>query len=170
RDTATPPAMCADLQRLLLADVLFESSRQEFEDWLRHNETGALMIRAGVPQTWSVGDKTGRCANGATNDIAILRPAGRAPILIAIYCIDSTAPADDRAAAIAEAACAVVEFLKWRHASGPPRRAGRSRYLRNSLPEFRRCANATVRLTVVHEKLGLSYHSSCDRNCRSSAE
>src|SRR5438874_4760141 len=52
RDTTAPAAMCADLQRLLLADVLFESSRQEFEDWLRHNETGALMIRAGVPQTW----------------------------------------------------------------------------------------------------------------------
>jgi len=112
RDTTTPAAMCADMQRLLLADVLSESSRQKLEDWLQHNETGALMIRAGVPQTWSVGDKTGRCANGATNDIAILRPAGRAPILIAIYGIDSTAPADDRAAAIAEAACAVVEFLR----------------------------------------------------------
>src|SRR4030095_9169449 len=39
------------------------------------------MIRAGVPKTWKVGDKTGRCANGATNDIAIIRPPGRAPIL-----------------------------------------------------------------------------------------
>ena len=112
RDTTTPAAMCADMQRLLLADVLSESSRQQLEDWLQHNETGALMIRAAVPHTWSVGDKTGRCANGATNDIAILRPAGRAPILIAIYCIDSTAPADDRAAAIAEAARAVLEFLR----------------------------------------------------------
>ena len=112
RDTTTPAAMCADMQRLLLADVLSESSRQQLEDWLQHNETGALMIRAAVPHTWSVGDKTGRCANGATNDIAILRPAGRAPILIAIYCIGSTAPGDDRAAAIAEAARAVVEFLR----------------------------------------------------------
>src|SRR5438067_7893868 len=106
RDTTTPAAMCADMQRLLLADVLSESSRQQLEDWLQNNETGALMIRAAVPQTWSVGDKTGRCANGAANDIAILRPAGRAPILIAIYCIGSTAPGDDRAAAIADAACA----------------------------------------------------------------
>jgi beta-lactamase class A len=112
RDTTTPAAMCADMRRLLLADVLSESSRQQLEDWLQHNETGALMIRAAVPQTWSVGDKTGRCANGATNDIAILRPAVRAPILIAIYCIGSTAPGDDRAAAIAEAARAVLEFLR----------------------------------------------------------
>jgi beta-lactamase class A len=110
RDTTTPAAMCADMQRLLLDAVLSESSRQQLEDWLQHNETGALMIRAAVPKTWSVGDKTGRCANGATNDIAILRPASRAPILIAIYCIGSTAPADDRAAAIAETARVVLEF------------------------------------------------------------
>jgi beta-lactamase class A len=111
RDTTSPAAMCADMQRLLLGNVLSESSRYQLEDWLQHNETGALMIRAGVPKTWTVGDKTGRCANGATNDVAIIRPLGRAPILIAIYSIGSTAPADDRAEAIAEAQRAVVEFL-----------------------------------------------------------
>src|SRR5262249_20457208 len=95
RDTTTPAAICSDMQRLLLGDVLSESSRHQLEDWLQHNETGALMIRAAVPKTWSVGDKTGRGANGATNDIAIIRPPGRAPILIAIYFIGSTAPADD---------------------------------------------------------------------------
>jgi beta-lactamase class A len=51
RDTTTPAAMCSDMQRLLLGDVLSESSRHLFEDWLRRNETGALMIRAGVPRT-----------------------------------------------------------------------------------------------------------------------
>ena len=111
RDTTTPAAMRGDIQRLLLGDVLSESSRQQLEDWLQQNETGALMIRAGVPKIWSVGDKTGRCANGTTNDIAILRQPGRAPILIAVYSIGSTASADDRAAALAEAARAVVEFL-----------------------------------------------------------
>jgi beta-lactamase class A len=111
RDTTSPASMCADVQRLLLGNVLPESSRRQLEDWLQHNEAGALMIRAGVPKTWTVGDKTGRGANGATNDIAIIRPLGRAPILIAIYSIGSTAPADDRAAAIAAAARAVVEFL-----------------------------------------------------------
>ena len=104
RDTTTPAAMCSDMQRLLLSDVLSESSRHLLEDWLRRNETGALMIRAGVPKDWSVGDKTGRGANGATNDIAILRPPGRAPIVIAVYSIGSKAPSDDRAATVAEAA------------------------------------------------------------------
>jgi beta-lactamase class A len=111
RDTTTPAAMCSDMQRLLLSDVLSESSRHLLEDWLRRDETGTLMIRSGVPKTWSIGDKTGRGANGATNDVAIIRQPGRAPILIAIYSIGSTSSADDRAATVAEAARAVVAFL-----------------------------------------------------------
>jgi beta-lactamase class A len=42
--------MCADMQRLVLGNVLSESSRRQLEDWLQHNETGTLMIRAGVPK------------------------------------------------------------------------------------------------------------------------
>jgi beta-lactamase class A len=111
RDTTSPAAMCATMQRLLLGNALSDSSRRQLEDWLRHNETGALMIRAGIPKTWMVGDKTGRCGNGATNDVAIMRPPGRAPILVVIYSIGSTSPADDRAAIVAETARAVVESL-----------------------------------------------------------
>ena len=111
RDTTTPAAMCSNIQRLLLGNFLSESSRHQLEDWLQHNETGALMIRAGVPRTWTVGDKTGRCANGATNDVAIIRSPGRAPIILAIYSIGPTSSSDDRAAIVSEAARAVVEFL-----------------------------------------------------------
>ena len=112
RDTTTPAAMCADMQRFLLGNVLSESSQNQLQDWLRQNETGSLMIRASVPKTWTVGDKTGRCGNGATNDVAIIRPPGRAPILVAIYSIGSTSSADDRAAIVAEPARAVVEVLR----------------------------------------------------------
>ena len=111
RDTTTPAAMCADMQRLLLDDVLTESSRHQLEDWMQHNETGTLMIRAGVPKTWTVADKTGRCGNGATNDVAIIRPPGRAPIVVAIYSIGSTSSADDHASTLAEIARATLEFL-----------------------------------------------------------
>jgi beta-lactamase class A len=112
RDTTTPAAICSDMQRLLLGDdALSEASRHQLEGWLRRNETGGPMIRAGVPQTWSVGDKTGRGANGATNDIAIMRPPNRAPILLGIYSVGSTATANDQAAAIAEVAKIVAESL-----------------------------------------------------------
>jgi beta-lactamase class A len=109
RDTTTPAAISSDMQRLLLGNALSETSRRQLDDWLKRNETGGSMIRAGVPKTWSVGDKTGRGANGATNDIAIMRPPDRAPILLAIYSVGSTPTADDRVAVVAEVAKLVAE-------------------------------------------------------------
>jgi beta-lactamase class A len=117
RDTTTPAAISSDMQRLLLGDALSEASRRKLDDCLQRNETGGSMIRAGVPKTWSVGDKTGRGSNGATNDIAIMRPPRGAPILLAIYSVGSTATANDRAAAIAEVAKVVAEFLKPKEAA-----------------------------------------------------
>jgi beta-lactamase class A len=111
RDTTTPGSMQSDMTRLLTDNVLSQSSRRQLEDWLQANKTGASMIRAGVPTNWIIGDKTGRGANGATNDIAIMRPPNRAPVLLAIYSVGSTATANDRAAAIAEAAKIVAESL-----------------------------------------------------------
>jgi beta-lactamase class A len=111
RDTTTPAAICSDMQRLLLGDALSEASRRQLEDWLQRNETGGLMIRAGVPKNWIIGDKTGRGSNAATNDIAIMRPPGRGPILLAIYSVGSTATPNDRTAAIAEVAKIVAESM-----------------------------------------------------------
>jgi beta-lactamase class A len=85
RDTTTPDAICLDMQKLLLGDVLSDASRRQLENWLQRNETEGPIIRAGVPKNWTIGDKTGRGSNGATNDIAIMRPPDRAPILLAIY-------------------------------------------------------------------------------------
>ena len=111
RDTTSPGAMSADFRRLVLGNILSESSRHQLEDWLQHNETGALMIRAGAPKTWTIGDKTGQCGNAETNDVAIMRPPGRGPMLIAVYSVSSTSSSDDRAATLAEAVRIVVEFL-----------------------------------------------------------
>jgi beta-lactamase class A len=43
RDTTTPAAICSDMQRLLLGDVLSEASRRQLEHWLQRNETGGPM-------------------------------------------------------------------------------------------------------------------------------
>jgi beta-lactamase class A len=103
--------MQADLLRLLTGDALSQSSRQQLEDWLQGNTTGASMIRSGMPAIWKVGDKTGRCGNGATNDVAILRPPNRAPILVAIYTIGSSAPSNERDTVLANVAKVVSESL-----------------------------------------------------------
>ena len=112
RDTTTPAAMRDDLVRLLTGDVLSPASRRQLETWLAGSKTGAQMIRAGVPTTWRVGDKTGRGANGATNDVAILRPPNRPPIFLAIYFVGSAAAANERTATVAEVARVVAEAFQ----------------------------------------------------------
>ncbi len=109
RDTTTPAAMAENLRRLLLGDALSQQSRQLLDSWLAENKTGKDLIRAGLPNDWKTGDKTGRGSNGAINDIAIIRPPGKAPILLAIYFVGSTASAQDRQTAIADVARIAAE-------------------------------------------------------------
>ena len=111
RDTTTPAAMLGNLRTLLLGDALSPASRVQLEAWLAENKTGGKMIRAGLPNDWRVGDKTGRGSEGATNDIAILCPPGRAPILLAVYSVGSTASPAARCAAVAEVACLMAEIF-----------------------------------------------------------
>jgi len=111
RDTTSSGSMLNDMRKLLTGDVVSPLSRRQLEDWLQSNQTGAAMIRAGVTAAWIIGDKTGRGANGATNDIAIMRSQGRPPVLLAVYSVGSIAPSDKRAEAIAEVAKVVIESM-----------------------------------------------------------
>ena len=59
--------------------------RNLLKTWLIKNTTGGTRIRAGTPKEWIVGDKTGTCAYGTTNDIGIIWPPRGAPIVLAVY-------------------------------------------------------------------------------------
>ena len=66
------------------------------------SQTGFKRLRAGLPTDWPVGDKTGSGDNGSFNDVAILRPPGRAPVIAAVYMTGTTAPAGVWESAYAE--------------------------------------------------------------------
>lgn len=102
RDTTTPAAMLASMKTVLLGPVLSEASRARLSGWLKQCTTGKDRIRAGLPAGWEVGDKTGSGMNNGTNDIAIIWPPGRAPILVAAYYTGSREYSDKRNAVIAE--------------------------------------------------------------------
>jgi beta-lactamase class A len=102
RDTTTPAALAHTLRRLLVDDTLSQSSQASLVDWLVRCKTGDKRLRAGMPSDWSVGDKTGTGMHAATNDVAILWPPGRAPILAAVYFAESQLPADARDAVLAD--------------------------------------------------------------------
>jgi beta-lactamase class A len=101
RDTTTPSAMVANLNSLLLGNALSASSRNQLIQWLLANTTGGTRLRAGVPATWRVGDKTGTGDHGSTNDIGILWPPNAKPLLVCAYLTGTTASLDQRNATIA---------------------------------------------------------------------
>jgi beta-lactamase class A len=84
RDTTTPRTLATDLRSYVLGTVLPASNRALLTTMLRDNTTGAGLIRAGVPAGWTVGDKTGNGDYGTRNDIAVLWPPDRAPIVLAV--------------------------------------------------------------------------------------
>lgn len=111
RDTTSPVAMLGTMHRLLLGDALSAASRERLIGWLVANKTGDKRLRAGMPG-WKVGDKTGTGGNGSANDIAIAWPAGRAPLLVAVYYTGSTISDEARSEVIAEAGRIVATSLK----------------------------------------------------------
>lgn len=86
---------------MLLGDALSDASREKLSSSLRLKRTGAQTLRAGLPSDWRVGDKTG-AASHANNDIAIVRPPQRAPLLVAAYYMAEKADTADRKAVLAE--------------------------------------------------------------------
>jgi len=89
RDTTSPRAMVGLMRQVLCGDTLSLAGRNRLLGWLRGCETGKERLRAGLPQEWIVGDKTGTGQRGAVNDVAIALPSGaRAPILVASYLSD----------------------------------------------------------------------------------
>lgn len=86
RDTTTPQAMLATMDKVLLGDALSPASRAQLQTWIRGNLTGDHALRAGFPAGWVVGDKTGSGDMATRNDVAIVWPAGgRVPLLVASY-------------------------------------------------------------------------------------
>jgi beta-lactamase class A len=111
RDTSTPKAMAISLQRLAFGAALEPGLQLQLRAWLHGNTTGAARIRAGVPADWQVGDKTGTGDYGTANDLAVLWPPRRAPVVVAIYTTQGEKDAKARNDVIAQAARIVVDWL-----------------------------------------------------------
>jgi beta-lactamase class A len=90
RDTATPAAMGRNVARIIYGDVLPKAERAELKGWMIATQTGARRVRAGLPEGWVVGDKTGSSGLIGSDynyiDIGFAEgPKGQAPITFACY-------------------------------------------------------------------------------------
>ncbi|MBX4977395.1 class A beta-lactamase [Rhizobium lentis] len=111
RDTTTPDAMLDTLGNLTLGSVLTEASSDRLIAWLVASSTGKERLRAGLPQDWKVGDKTGTGQNGSLGDIAVIWPPERGPIVAAVYIAEATAPVKELNPIFSEVGRMIAEMV-----------------------------------------------------------
>ncbi|WP_371926879.1 class A beta-lactamase [Bradyrhizobium sp. WD16] len=111
RDTTAPKSMAANLQALVLGNVLSQPSRDTLTAWLVGNKTGDTRLRAGLPASWRLGDKTGTGSHGTANDIAIVWPPQRAPVIVSVYLTGASVNLDGQNAVIASVGRAAAALI-----------------------------------------------------------
>ncbi|MGW0389835.1 class A beta-lactamase [Streptomyces sp. NPDC003042] len=114
RDTITPALMAGNLRELTLGTALVPRDRQRLIGWLRANTTGDERIRAGLPDNWTIGDKTGSGAGSyaAAHDIAIVQPPSGEPLIIAVYTHRDTIDAEIDNSVVATTASLLAHGLR----------------------------------------------------------
>ena len=94
RDTTTPAAMARTVAKLCFGEVLPEAARASLRQWMIDTPTGANRVRAGLPEDWVAGDKTGTSIwpgmGSLYVDIGFVQPPAkgnvvRAPLTFATY-------------------------------------------------------------------------------------
>lgn len=113
-DTTTAAAFTASLATILDGAALSTADKTLLIDWMSDNRTGDALIRAGAPDGWTVADKSGG-AGAIRNDIALVTPPERDPIIITVLTSrnDPEAAFDDTL--VARAASVVLNALDRSH-------------------------------------------------------
>ncbi|MEV7346585.1 class A beta-lactamase [Streptomyces sp. NPDC093544] len=96
-DTTTPGAIAHTYARLVLGNALNDEDRTRLTTWLLGNTTGGERLRKGLPQGWTVADKTGTGQYGTANDVGIAWTPDGTPIVVAVLTTkpDPAATADN---------------------------------------------------------------------------
>ena len=112
RDTTTPSAMAETLKALIVeTEFLSSASQTLLQDWMMANQVGDALLRASIPATWEIADRTGAGGNGTRAIAAIIWPPERKPIIVAIYITETKASFAERNEAIAEIGKSIVEAV-----------------------------------------------------------
>jgi beta-lactamase class A len=109
-DTTSPRAIVGSIRTILLGNVLSPASREKLETWMVACKPGLGRLRAALPMDWVAGDRPGTNEDDETNDCAIVRPPGRAPLFVAAYYDAPKLDMEPREAILREVGQA---FLKW---------------------------------------------------------
>jgi beta-lactamase class A len=85
-DTTSPAAMAKTLHRLLLGNALSNSSRALLTGWMMGaTDAATRRLRVGVPVGWRIANKPGTWGGIATNDVGVIWPPARHPVVVTAY-------------------------------------------------------------------------------------
>lgn len=92
--------------------MLEDDEATTLTDWMKATQTGDTLIRAELPEEWTVGDKSGTGYYGSRGDLGIVWPDDGGPIVISVLSSkdEKDAEADDRL--ISGAAAVAVEQIR----------------------------------------------------------
>jgi beta-lactamase class A len=94
-DTTTASSMVRLLSTVLFGQVLSPRSRSQLEGWMLDARVGEHRLPAGLPPFWRIAHKTGTWSN-QTNDVGVIWPTDRAPIVVAALYLRGEIPQEQR--------------------------------------------------------------------------
>ena len=109
-DTSSPAAMVRLLSTVLFGQVLSMTSRAQLQTWMLEAKVGEHRLPAGLPAGWRIAHKTGTW-DTQTNDVGVIWPPGRAPIVIAAFYNHAEGPTGPHESLLRDVARVVVEKL-----------------------------------------------------------
>jgi beta-lactamase class A len=112
RDTTTPNAIVESLRRIILGEVLRQDSRALLTGWMKNDKVADVLLRASLPRTWSIADKSGAGGHGSRSIVAVIWPENREPVVVGIYITQTVAPMVDSNAAIARVGSVLVDVIR----------------------------------------------------------
>lgn len=115
RDTTMPGAKAEMFAGLLWGDRLSQDDRAMLRSWLVETPTGSARLRAGLPDAWNAGDKTGTCGAAGqpqVNDIAVFETPGGSRYVLAAFLDRPTGTAGEAEKVLADAARSVTEWIR----------------------------------------------------------
>ena len=114
RDTTTPATILRTLEKLLHGDILKPASAAQLRQWMIDDKVADALIRAHLPEGWTIGDKSGAGGHGSRAIIAFIEPDEDRSYLASIYVTDSTASFKRRNQVLADIGRAMIAEIKAR--------------------------------------------------------
>lgn len=111
-DTTSPVAMAETLHRLLLGNALSHSSRSLLTGWM----VGAIdaatrRLRLGVPAGWRIANKPGTWGGIATNDIGVIWPPAKPPVVVTAYLGEAPGTIESQELILADVARSIADTV-----------------------------------------------------------